>query len=107
MRAGQRRHGLDHLAHIGELRKGFRRQERTDLEVPHARGVFIADPSLFGIRRGEGLDELQAVAQADFAQADPGQRIDLSNGTHVRLPAALAVGAIGGFSSSWLSKPCP
>ena len=30
----------DDLQHIGELRKGFRRQERADLEMPHAGIVF-------------------------------------------------------------------
>src|SRR6266581_3380264 len=107
MRAWQRRHRLNHVAHIGELREGFRRQERANLEMPHTRGVFIADPSLFGIRRGDSLDELQAVAQPDFAQGHAAFRVDVSNGTHARLPAALAVEAISCASISCPSISCP
>ena len=46
--AGQLAAGLDEVTHVDELRKGFRRQERADLEVTDARCVFLADPALLG-----------------------------------------------------------
>ena len=39
MRARQRRDGRDDVAHVGELWKGLCRQERANLEVPHALGM--------------------------------------------------------------------
>ena len=90
MRARQRRDGPDHVAHIGELREGFRRQERADLEMPHARAVFVADPALLRCGRGKRLHQLQAVAQADLAQAHAVVGIDVLNAGHASLTAALA-----------------
>ena len=40
---GNRRHDV---ADIDELRKGFCRQERADLEMAHAGRIFVADPLL-------------------------------------------------------------
>ena len=48
MRTRQRGHRRHDVADIDELRKGFGRQERTDLEMPHAGGIFVADPLLLG-----------------------------------------------------------
>ena len=78
MRARQRRHRLDDLAHVGELRKGFGGQERADLEMPHARGIFVAEPALLRRRRRKGLHQLQAIAQAYFAQDHAVIGIDVS-----------------------------
>jgi hypothetical protein len=42
VRAWKRGHSPDNIAHIGKLRKGARRQKRSDLEMPHTRAVFFA-----------------------------------------------------------------
>ena len=68
--AGKRSDSLDDVADVDELRKGFGGQERTDLEMPHARGILLADPALLGGRGRKRLHQLQAVAQAHFAQDD-------------------------------------
>ena len=89
---GKRRDGADDLAHIGELREGFRGQERADLEMPHAGAVFVADPALLRRRRWKCLHQLQAVAQADFAQTHLVVGINVLNAGHASLTAGLAVG---------------
>ena len=94
MRARQRRDGLDDLAHIGELRKGLRGQERADLEMPHAGAVFVAHPALLCRRGGKFLHQLQAVAQADLAQAHAVAGINVLNAGHASLTAVLPVGEI-------------
>src|ERR1700686_5278768 len=91
MRARKRGHGLDDLAHVGELRKRRRRQERADLEMPDARAIFVAHPALLGRGRRKFLHQLQAVAQAYLAQADAMVGIDVLNAGHASLAAVLPV----------------
>src|SRR6185437_11790049 len=92
--ARQRRDRMNDLAHIDELREGLGRQERADLEMPHACGIFLPDPALLGCSRGKALDELQAVAQADLTQAHAVFGIDVLDAGHARLPALLVVAGI-------------
>ena len=89
--AGQRGDGRDDVAHIGELRKGLCGQERADLEMPHARGIFVADPALLGGGRRKFLHQLQAVAQAHFAQDDLVVGIDVPGDGSWQPHAALSV----------------
>jgi hypothetical protein len=92
VRARQRRDSGDDIADVDKLRKRAGGQERADLEMPHARAVFVADPALFGRGRGKRFHQLQAVAQAHFAQADAAIGINVLNAGHASLPAGLAVG---------------
>src|SRR6516225_10955465 len=94
MGAGQRCDGSDDVAHVGKLRKGLCRQERADLEVPDAGGIFLAEPALFRRRRGKGLYELEAVAQADFAQAHAAFGIDVLYSAHARFLSALGLSLV-------------
>src|SRR6185437_1236250 len=96
----ERRNRMNDLAHIDELREGLGRQERADLEMPHARGIFVPDPALLGRGRGKALDELQAVAQADLTQAHAAFGIDVLDAGHARLPAVFAVAGTSCWSSS-------
>src|SRR6202790_5655238 len=92
MRHWQRCHRLDDVAHVGELRKSFRREKRADLEIPHACGVFLAEPALLRRGRRKRLRQLQAIAQADLAQTHSVGRIDVLNAGHASLTAVLPVG---------------
>src|SRR3981081_3877394 len=92
MRPRQRCHGLDDVAHVGELREGFRREKGADLEMPHARGVFVPEPALLRRGRRKSLHQLQAIAQADLAQTHFAGRIDVLNAGHASLTAVLLVG---------------
>src|ERR1700709_1529637 len=100
MRARKFRYGADDLAHIGELRKGAHRQERADLEMPHACMVFLAQPALFCRGRWKGFHHLQAVAQAYLAQGNPIIGIDVLNAGHASLAAVLPVAENRSASSS-------
>src|ERR1700757_3090867 len=107
MRARQACDRLDDVAHIGELRKGFCGQERADLEMPDARGIFLADPTLFCLRRGKRPHKLQSVAEAHFAERDTAIRIDLLNAGHARLPAVLVVGVSFSISARTAAVSAP
>src|SRR5262249_18206914 len=84
VRAGKGGDRRNDVAHVDKLRKGLRRQERADLEMPYARGIFLAHPALLCSCRGKGLDELKAVAQSHLAQGDSTLGIDLSDVGHAR-----------------------
>src|SRR5665213_4439790 len=68
--------------------------------MPHAGAIFFAHPALLRRRRRKRLDELQAVAQAHFAQADAVVGIDVSNLGHASLAAVLPVAENLSASSS-------
>ena len=93
VRARKRSDGPDDLAHVGELRERLGGQERANLEMPHAGGIFVADPALLRRRRREGLHQLQAVPQPYFAQDHSIVGIDVGNAGHASLTVALAVAA--------------
>src|SRR5450432_2905347 len=87
MRSRQASHGFDHVAYIGELRKCARGQERANLEMPHAGSIFVANPALLCKRGGKGFHHLQAVPQANLAQAHSVAGINLLNAGHASLTA--------------------
>src|SRR5258705_12458916 len=100
MRARQRCDGADDIAHVGELRKRRRRQERADLEMPHAGAVFVADPALLRRRRRKRLHQLQAIPQANLTQTHSAVGINLLNAGHASLTAVFPVGEKSCPSSS-------
>src|SRR5229473_3102126 len=59
--------------------------------MPHARGIFLADPALFRRRRRKLLHQLQAVAQAHLAQGYAITGINVLNAGHASLAAGLPV----------------
>src|SRR5712675_2734737 len=100
MRARKRCDGAHDNAHVGELRKRRRGQERADLEMPHAGAVFVADPALLRRRRRKRLDQLQAIPQANLTQTHSAVGINVLNAGHASLTAALPVGEKSCPSSS-------
>ena len=60
----------DELGGVRKLRQKVRRHERAHFDLALARGVRVADPFALALGRQDGLDALQAVAQADFADHD-------------------------------------
>src|SRR6202158_421588 len=91
VRARQCRDRSHDLAHVGELRKPRRRQERADLEMPHARAVFVTDPALLRHGRRKRLYQLQAVSQTDLAQGNAIAGINILDAGHASLTAVLPV----------------
>ena len=72
---GKRRDRRNDVAHIDELRERFRGQKRTDLEMPHAGGVFVTHPALLGRRRRK-LFSPTAGHRASRPRAGPRDRWD-------------------------------
>src|SRR5712691_3384790 len=100
MRVRKRCDGAHDIAHVGELRKRRRRQERADLEMPHAGAAFVADPALLCRRRRKRLYQLQAIPQANLTQTHSAAGINVLNAGHASLTAALPVGEKSCPSSS-------
>src|SRR5712664_211702 len=100
MRARKRCHGADDIAHVGELWKRRRGQERADLEMPHAGAVFVAGPALLRHGRRKRLHQLQAIPQADLTQTHSAVGISILNAGHASLIAVLLVGEKSCPSSS-------
>ena len=76
--------------------------------MPHARGIFVADPALLGFRRRKCLHQLQAVAQADLAQNDFAVGIEFLDAGHGNLlffDGGLVSPGAGRLLSKPLSKP--
>ena len=57
----------EHLGSIPQLRDGTRRDERGDLEMPHAGIDQLIDRRDLGCGRDELRLHLQAIARADFS----------------------------------------
>src|SRR5882724_4998215 len=100
MRPRKRCDGAHDNAHVGELRKRRRGQERADLEMPHARPVFVADPALLRRRRRKRFYKLQTVSQSDLAQGYAIVGINILKAGHASLTAVLPVGENSCASSS-------
>src|SRR5262249_7591312 len=90
-----------------ELRKGFCRQERADLEMPYARGVFLADPLLLGGSRRKLLHQLQTVAQTYFAQDDTVAGIDVLIAGHENLTRRLSISCSARPEPTLYRRPGP
>src|SRR5882724_9497886 len=100
MRPRKRCDGAHDNAHVGELRKRRRGQERADLEMPHARPVFVADPALLRRGRRKRFYKLQTVSQTNLAQRHAIVGINVLKAGHASLTAVLPVGENSCASSS-------
>ena len=70
---GQARQGegvTHHLGGVGQLREQTSRHEGADFDFPQATGMQLGQPCLLVVQGHGGLDTLQPVSRADFADED-------------------------------------